>query len=302
MAISKRRPTTPDPKQAAVNAAVASARAAVADKAAQAAESHPGSHPPIGHNAPPKDDSLAEHRDRYAELRQTGEAWLQTGITDQETADLAEAWRKQVGAARKKAEEARVAEKRPHDEAAKAVQKKWLPVIEAFDRLDTPIRAKLTDFAVAQRERIRKEQEAAREAAEAARRDAERAAEQAMSSGTFSALDHAAELARQAEEAEAAAKAAEAQKAQIGAGQVVDGRKKAASLREFETITVTDPVAALAALYLAARAEPGVWLNGECLEGVREAIKTLFRAVRKANPEAAAKCPGISITTEERIV
>ena len=83
------------------------------------------------------------------------------------TADLAEAWRKQVGSARKKAEEARVAEKKPHDEAAKAVQKKWLPVIEAFDRLDTPIRAKLTDFAVAQRERIRKEQEAAREAGEA---------------------------------------------------------------------------------------------------------------------------------------
>lgn len=299
MAISKRRPAATDPRQAAVDAAVASAKAAIADKVAK---SHPPSPPPAGHNAPPKDDSLAEHRDRYAELRQAGEAWLKTGITDQETADLAEAWRKQVGSARKKAEEARVAEKKPHDEAAKAVQKKWLPVIEAFDRLDTPIRAKLTDFAVAQRERIRKEQEAARDAAEAARRDAERAAEQAMSSGTFSAHDHAAELARQAEDAEAAAKAAEAKKAQIGAGQVVDGRKKAASLREFETITVGDPVAALASLYLSAKAEPGVWLNGECLDGIREAIKTLYRAVRKANPEAAAKCPGISITTEERIV
>ena len=301
MAISKRRPAaaTPDPKQAAVDAAVASAKAAVADKAAG---SHPPSPPPVGHNAPPKDDTLQEHRDRYAELRQAGEAWLKTGITDQETADLAEAWRKQVGSATRKADAARKAEKKPHDEAGAAVQKKWLPVIEAFERLDTPIRQKLTDFAVVQRERIRKEQEAAREAAEAARRDAERAAEQAMSSGTFSAHDHAAELARQAEDAEAVAKAAEAKKAQIGAGQVVDGRKRAAGLRDFETITVTDPVAALAALYLAAKAEPGVWLNGECLDGIREAIKTLFRAVRKANPEAAAKCPGISITTEERIV
>lgn len=279
MAISKRRPPPPPPPATT--------------------EISP---PPIGDNRPPKDDSLQAHRDRYVELRQAGEAWLQTGITDQETADAAEAWRKQVNSARKAADTQRAAEKKPHDDAGKAVQAKWLPVIEAFDRLDTPIRAKLTDFAVAERERIRKEQEATRAAAEDARRDAERAAEKAMMSGTFAAQDHAAELAWQAEEAEAAAKAAEAKKAQIGAGQVVDGRKRAAGLKDFETITVTDPVAALASLYLAAKAEPGVWLNGECLDGIRGAIKTLFRAVRKANPEAAAKCPGITVTHEERIV
>ncbi len=300
MAISKRR-TEAAPKPSAADEAVA--RQSVEDKAARAAESNPAGHPaPVGHNAPPKADSLDEHRDRHAELRQAGEDWLKVGITDQATADLAEAWRKQVKAARRKADEARKIEKKPHDDAAAAVQKKWLPVIEAFDRLDGPINQKLTDFAKAERDRIAKEREAAEAAALAAKRDAEAAAAKALTAGTFSAHDHAAELARQAEEAEAAAKAAASRKAQVGANVVVDGRRHAGGLREFETITVTDPVAALASLYLAAKAEPSVWLGGTCLENVGEAIKTLFRAVRKANPEAAAKCPGITVTTEERIV
>lgn len=300
MAISKRRPPptppTTDPAQAAIDKATASARASVAAQIITT-----GTPPPAGHNAPPKDDSLQAHRDRYMELRQAGEAWLQTGITDQETADLAEAWRKQVNAARKAAEAQRVAEKKPHDDAAKAVQVKWLPVLESFDRLDAPIRAKLTDFAKAEKDRLAKEREAAREAAEAAKRDAEQAAARALTSGSFAAHDHAAELARQADEAAAVAKQAEHQKVALGGSVVVDGRKRAASLHKFETIAVTDPVAALASLYLAAKADPAVWLGGACLDGVGEAIKTLFRAVRKANPEAAAKCPGITVTEDERI-
>lgn len=283
MAISRRKPT---PQEAATSAAVASARAAVAAKQS----AHP---PEEGHNNPPSDDGLQAHRDRYADLRQAGEAWLREDISDQETADRAEAWRKQVGAARKAADTARADEKRPHDEAGRAVQKKWLPVIEAFDRLDGPIRQKLTDWAVAERARIASEREAARVAAEEARRDAERAAATALESGTFSSQDHAAELARQADEADQALKAAEREKVKIGAGSSVGGVKRSAGLRSFEVVIVTDPVAALAHL---ARS------NNAAMDGVREAITTLFRAVRKTTPEIAAGCPGLTITTEERIV
>lgn len=51
-------------------------------------------------------------------------------IVDQETADRVSNWTARISDIKKRAEAERVAEKRPHDEAAAAVQAKWRPLVD----------------------------------------------------------------------------------------------------------------------------------------------------------------------------
>jgi hypothetical protein len=76
--------------------------------------------------------------------------------------------------ARKDADEARVAEEKPHDDAAKAVQQKWKPLLDKCELAETTAKKALTPYLEAKEAQQRAEAEALRKAAEEA---AERARE-----------------------------------------------------------------------------------------------------------------------------
>lgn len=154
------------------------------DKAAakQAFEtgSWPGDVPQMGDNSGAL--SLPEEIDDAVEQVNS---WLKkTQITDKVSADKAANWRARLLDLSKRADKEREAEKRPHDEAAKAVQAKWKPFIDVAKNTADRIRDALTAYMRAEEAKLRAEQEAKRkaaeevarkqrEAAEAARRDAE---------------------------------------------------------------------------------------------------------------------------------
>lgn len=139
-------------------------------KAAFETGSFPGDAPAIGDNS--GDVSLAEQIREYA-AQAIG--WLKKagGIKDTTSKDMAANYRAELLRLRKEADAQRAAEKRPHDEAAKAVQAKWMPVIGEADDAAETLRNELTRFMRAEEEKARKEAlakfEAERKAAEAAR-------------------------------------------------------------------------------------------------------------------------------------
>lgn len=92
------------------------------------------------------------------------------GITDvttdeQEAAldELLDEFRK----ARKEADGERAAEKKPHDDAAKAVQVKWKPLLDRCDLATAEIKARLTPYRTAKLEAKNAAAQKAREEAEA---------------------------------------------------------------------------------------------------------------------------------------
>lgn len=96
-------------------------------------------------------------------------AWLQkTGITDKTAADTAANWRARLLDLGKQADKQREAEKRPHDEAAKAVQAKWKPSVETATDAANRIRDALTQWMRAEEAKSRAEAEAKRKLVEEA--------------------------------------------------------------------------------------------------------------------------------------
>lgn len=118
----------------------------------------------IGHNAPPVHEAFSLH---IEELFATVSATL-AGTTvenDDQEAALAQLM-DEVRQAGKDADAHRAAEKRPHDDAAKAVQAKWKPLVDRCDAGVKALKDKLTPYRV-------KKQQAAEAAAAAARAEAE---------------------------------------------------------------------------------------------------------------------------------
>lgn len=113
-----------------------------------------------GHNNPPPFEAWSMHIESLFEVA--------NGITDvttdeQEAAldELLDEFRK----ARKEADGERAAEKKPHDDAAKAVQAKWKPLLDRCDLATGEIKARLTPYRTAKQ---RAKDEAARKAREEA--------------------------------------------------------------------------------------------------------------------------------------
>lgn len=200
-------------------------------------------------------------------------AWLKaTKVGDKTTSDTAANWRARLLELAKKADKERDAEKRPHDDAAKAVQAKWKPSIDAATDAANQIRDALTAYMRAEEARQRAEAEAKRKAAEEVAR-------------------------KQREEAEAARREAEAKnlppppepedvplpfepepvKVQAGGQR---GRK--AGLRTVTTYVVTDLEAA--------------WNATKHLQSVRDAVEKAAAAMAKAG----ATVPGVE-KREERV-
>lgn len=125
----------------------------------------PGDAPQIGDNS--GDLSLAEQIKDYASQAL---GWLRkAGIKDAATKDRAANYRAELLRLSKEADAQRVAEKKPHDDAAKAVQAKWKPLTDEADAAAEELRAALTAFMTAEK---RAAEKAAREKYEAEQRAA----------------------------------------------------------------------------------------------------------------------------------
>jgi hypothetical protein len=101
-------------------------------------------------------------------------------IESQEHADKAANFAGAFGELEKQADKARKDEKEPHDKAAKAVQAKWLPVIELAAEKKTWLKKEFEKFALAEK---RRREEEARRLAEEQRKAAEEAARAAAENG-----------------------------------------------------------------------------------------------------------------------
>lgn len=132
------------------------------------------SHTDMGGNNPPADATFGLHIDDLFSLLSDTLAGGEVSNDDQEAAiyGLMDDFRK----AAKDADKARAEEKKPHDEAGKAVQVKWKPIIDKADRGVAACKEALTPYRVAKQ---RAKDEAARKAREEAEAK-ERAAQEAL--------------------------------------------------------------------------------------------------------------------------
>jgi len=135
----------------------------------------------MGGNRSPFD----EHNEAIGDLWTEAEAWLNgDGIKSEADAEGVEKLLDLSRKAKKAADEARAEAKRPHDEAGKAVQAQWTPIIRRADTIADACKEVLAPW----RAKIKAEKDAI---AEAARRDAEdirRKAQEAMQASAGNVL------------------------------------------------------------------------------------------------------------------
>jgi hypothetical protein len=122
-------------------------------------------------DAAPADDSFDALKDRIEDLARDAQALIEAGAAaDQNAADRASDLANRLAELQKQADAARAAEKKPHDEAAAAVQAKWKPLLGAADIYRRIKEAVITPFLVAEEKKRRlAEAEARRKAEEAAK-------------------------------------------------------------------------------------------------------------------------------------
>lgn len=119
----------------------------------------------------PADDSFDGLKDRIEDLARDAETLIKAGAApDQSAADRASDLANRLAELHKKADGARADEKKSHDEAVKAVQAKWLPLLgtaEIYKRIKAAV---ITPFLVAENQkRLAAEAEVRRIAEEAAK-------------------------------------------------------------------------------------------------------------------------------------
>ncbi|MEQ1518538.1 MAG: hypothetical protein ABL931_18815 [Usitatibacteraceae bacterium] len=150
--------------------------------------SFPGDAPTIGDNS--GEVGIADQIKDYA--AQALDWFRKSGIKDEKSKDMAANYRAELLRMSKEADTSRVAEKKPHDDAAKAVQAKWKPVIDTADCAAEELRAGLTAFMTAEKRRLEAEQrakwEAEQKAAAVARAEIEAHREKQMRDDPIAAL------------------------------------------------------------------------------------------------------------------
>ena len=116
----------------------------------------------IGHNSPPPLEAMSLHIEDLFSLV-SGSVAIPVANDEQEAA--LDALLADVRAAKNAADEQRVIEKRPHDDAAKAVQAAWKPLLDRCDKAAQAIKDALTPYRAA---RLRAKDAAAAKAREEA--------------------------------------------------------------------------------------------------------------------------------------
>jgi hypothetical protein len=123
----------------------------------------------INSDAAPADDSFDALKDRIEDLARDAQALVEAGAAaDQNAADRASDLANRLAELQKTADAARAAEKKPHDEAAAAVQAKWKPLLGTADIYRRIKEAVITPFLVGEEKKRRLAEAAARKAAEEA--------------------------------------------------------------------------------------------------------------------------------------
>lgn len=221
----------------------------------------------IGHNQPP-DPFEAFKLDLESLYDEAGNFLDGQPIENQQQADdisaLVNRLRKSIGGA----DEARKEEKRPHDEAAQAVQDKWIPTINRARLALTTAKNALAAFLSSQ-------EAAQRAAAQALQEEAIRQAEAAALAQSQARPD---DLAGQttararmlvADEARKAAEKADKARPQAKGGE------RAVGLRSRWTAILTDPCAALKHYREKQPAELKAWLTEQAQQDVRAGARTI---------------------------
>lgn len=197
--------------------------------------------PAAGHNRGPHYDEalvakLTEETNGFLDAAGT---WLDNGEIDKEAdAERLNDFIKGLKKRRREIDTARSDAKRPHDDAGKAVQAAFKPVLASVDKAVVKVEPLLTAFL---QKKQREKEEAAKAAAEAARKAEEEA--QAKAAKAASRNDVAGEAAAEAaqEEAEQARKEADrAAKSRAGVSSATGGARKA-SLRRTVHVDVINP-------------------------------------------------------------
>lgn len=239
----------------------------------------------IGHNNPPVLTPLEIHTANVEDLYAEAGMWLDgAAIENQGQADEVTRLYDMLDKAGKAADKQRAAEKKPHDDAAKAVQASWKPLVDKAERAAKAAKASLGRWMVAEQQRMAREAEDARKVAEA---EAERARAEhlaAAQSGDLGAMETAEQSIADAKAADRDAARAEKVKPLAKA----EGMTRALGLRTVWSAALADePNAAqlLAKHYWQTR-------NAEVVE--------FYLSLARRDVTAGARLiPGVNITSEQ---
>lgn len=172
----------------------------------------------IGHNNPPEPTPFEKAEAEILGLFDEAKHWLDgQGVQNEKDAEGVSKLLDMIRKAKKAADDARVEEKRPHDEAAKEVQERYKPLLTRCDLAADAAKKALAPY-------LAKIEAEKRAKAEAARREAEekaRAAQEAIRAAQLTDLaarEKAEEMIQAAKKAEAAANRAEKDKAHAKGG------------------------------------------------------------------------------------
>lgn len=121
----------------------------------------------VGHNNPPT-DPFEDLKSQIDNAVQQADQALSVDVTTKEQADRLANIKDRLLQLWKDAEAKRVEEKKPHDDAGKAVQAKWSPILDVADKAKKKLLARIDAWISAENKRIAQAQFEAAKAAEAA--------------------------------------------------------------------------------------------------------------------------------------
>jgi hypothetical protein len=188
-------------------------------------------------------------------------------IANEEQAEAVSSLLNRLRRVSKDADEARKAEKKPHDEAAKAIQAKWTPIISKAELAATTAKQALAPYLKAIEDKQRAEAEAARVEAERLAVIAAEAHQKAH--GSLEATEDAERLLKAAAGAQKHADRAGKQKAHATGGE------RAVGLVDLYAPVLADPAAALR--HYRERNPEGLkaWLLDQAQKDVRYGIREI---------------------------
>lgn len=262
----------------------------------------------IGGNNPPEDPTPFQQLEARKDELFKGINKFVTDNPDLETQELIDKvsdFQVQLVTLEKDIDKQREAEKRPHLDAANAIQNKYKPLLLIMQKGIERVRGRLSGAMIAMnkkrddaRRAAEAEQQRLREEADAAAREAERLATLADDGAPLPAGTDVMGAEQKAIELEQAAEAQQAEVRELkgnvkgGTGEV-DGKKKTVALHTYYSANVTEPRAALNYFFAQAATKPKI------LNLIQELADA---AVRKA---ATAKDfdnipPGVEVTSRQQ--
>jgi gamma-glutamylcysteine synthetase len=221
----------------------------------------------IGHNNPPEPTAFEQAEVEILMLFDQAKGFLDgEPIANRAQADAVGTLDGMIMKARKVADELRVEEKRPHDEAAKAVQEKFKPLLTRCDLARDACKQALTPYLRKLEDEKRAKAEEACKAAEEERRKAQEAM-QAAHRYDLEAREAAEAQLKQAEEAEKTARRAEKDKAHVA------GAGRAKGLRTAYRAEVTDYTTFARHLWASHKDEYQEFLDGMAAKLVQHGVR-----------------------------